>query len=127
HRESQPRRGLQRPPRAQGLGRDRDAVEPASCRHPQPVTMKIITRAQWGARPPRSVHRIALPTPRLLVHHSADDRQGTAAVRAHQAFHMDSRGWSDIAYAFLIDANGNINEGRGPGVAGGHTAGDNTK
>lgn len=91
------------------------------------MTMKIITRAQWGARPPRSVHRIALPTPRLWVHHSADDRQGTAAVRAHQAFHMDHRGWSDIAYSFLIDDHGNIYEGRGPGVAGGHTAGDNTK
>src|SRR5690606_32125478 len=91
------------------------------------VTMKIITRAQWGARPPRSVHRIALPTPRLWVHHSADDRQGIAAVRAHQAFHMDSRGWSDIAYSFLIDADGNVFEGRGAGVAGGHTAGDNTK
>lgn len=91
------------------------------------MTMKIITRAQWGARPPRSVHKIALPTPRLWVHHSADDRQGTAAVRAHQAFHMDHRGWSDIAYSFLIDADGRIFEGRGAGVAGGHTAGDNTR
>jgi hypothetical protein len=40
---------------------------------------------------------------------------------------MDSRGWNDIAYSFLVDDDGTIYEGRGVGVAGGHTAGDNTR
>ena len=87
----------------------------------------IVPRAEWGARPAKSVHRIPTPTPRLWVHHAADDRQGAAAVRAHQVFHQNTRGWADIAYSFLIGNDGTIYEGRGAGVAGGHTAGDNTR
>jgi hypothetical protein len=39
---------------------------------------------------------------------------------------MDTRGWNDIAYSFLINHEGTIYEGRGAGIAGGHTAGHNT-
>jgi hypothetical protein len=39
---------------------------------------------------------------------------------------MDTRGWNDIAYSFLINHEGTIYEGRGVGIAGGHTAGHNT-
>jgi len=39
---------------------------------------------------------------------------------------MDTRGWSDIAYSFLVDDDGTVYEGRGAGVAGSHTAGDNS-
>lgn len=41
---------------------------------------------------------------------------------------MDVRGWSDIAYSFLIDDDDDpqVFEGRGSGVAGGHTKGRNT-
>jgi len=39
---------------------------------------------------------------------------------------MDTRGWSDIAYSFLVHQNGDIYEGRGWGIAGGHTAGYNS-
>lgn len=35
------------------------------------------------------------------------------------------RGWSDIAYSFLVDQSGAVFEGRGAGVAGGHTKGRN--
>ena len=38
---------------------------------------------------------------------------------------MDTRGWSDIAYSFLVHQNGDIYEGRGWGIAGGHTRGYN--
>jgi len=85
-----------------------------------------LTRAEWGARPPTSpLVAISLPTPRLWIHHSADDRQGVAAVRAHQAFHQDTRGWKDIAYTFLVGDDGTIFEGRGYRFVGGATAGDN--
>jgi hypothetical protein len=87
----------------------------------------IIDRARWGARQPLEVHRIVgLPTRRVWVHHSADDRQGAAAVRAHQAYHMDTKGWNDIAYSFLIGDTGLIFEGRGAGIVGAHTEGDNS-
>jgi hypothetical protein len=39
---------------------------------------------------------------------------------------MDTRGWNDIAYSFLINHEGTIYEGRGAGIAGGHTQGHNT-
>jgi hypothetical protein len=47
-------------------------------------------------------------------------------MREIQRFHMDTRGWSDIAYSFLVDDDGTVFEGRGAGVAGGHTQGHNT-
>lgn len=86
----------------------------------------IVSRSEWGARVPRARHRISTPTPRLWVHHTAGAERGPAGVRQIQRFHMDTRGWNDIAYSFLVDPSGLIFEGRGVGVAGGHTAGDNT-
>jgi hypothetical protein len=88
--------------------------------------MRIVTRAEWGAKPPKSVKKIATPTPRLWLHHSGSEQHGKAGVRAIQAYHMASKGWSDIAYSFLVDEDGTIYEGRGVGIAGAHTEGDNS-
>jgi hypothetical protein len=89
--------------------------------------VRIVSRAEWGARPPRYQKRIATPTRELWIHHSGDNAKGAAGVRAIQRFHMDTRGWSDIAYSFLIDNDtGTIYEGRGWGIQGGHTRGHNT-
>ena len=85
----------------------------------------VYSRQQWGARAPTRVVPITVPQPRLWLHHSADDRTGPAAVADHQRYHMDARGYVDIAYSWLADAD-RIYTGRGPGVAGGHTAGDNS-
>lgn len=93
----------------------------------------ILSRKVWGARSARSRRLISQPTPRLWLHHTAgaEDLGGNSIwaddVRGIQSFHMDRKGWSDIAYSFLADQSGQLWEGRGPLVAGGHTAGDNTK
>ncbi|KAI8035582.1 hypothetical protein M5D96_011631 [Drosophila gunungcola] len=42
-----------------------------------------------------------------------------------QCFHIESRGWNDIAYNFLIGCDGNIYEGRGWRTVGAHTLGYN--
>jgi peptidoglycan hydrolase-like protein with peptidoglycan-binding domain len=42
--------------------------------------------------------------------------------RQIQGFHMNSRGWSDIGYNFLVDSEGRIYEGRGWTVLGAHAA-----
>lgn len=89
------------------------------------VGLNLVTRAEWGARPREYLNQIQLPTPRLWIHHTADDRQGASAVRAHQNYHMDTKGWSDIAYSLLVGDWGEVYEGRGIGVQGGHTANEN--
>jgi hypothetical protein len=98
--------------------------------------MEIVTRAEWGAKPARSRHYIDTPTPRLWIHHTAGalDQNGNGVwwddVLGIQDFHMrpvseGGRGWSDIAYSFLV-GGGQVFEGRGAGIAGGHTKGDNS-
>jgi N-acetylmuramoyl-L-alanine amidase len=42
-------------------------------------------------------------------------------VRGFQNYHMDSHGWSDIWYHFLIFASGNVYLGRPVGAYGAHT------
>ena len=74
----------------------------------------IICKNAWGARPlagELGSHSIE----RMTVHHTAVrlDRNSDAPghIRGHQAFHQQS-GWVDLAYHYMIDANGNIYEGR---------------
>ena len=95
--------------------------------------MNIVSRAAWGAVPPIRTHQIALPTPELWLHHSAGAGADEPTIRRIQNFHMApppfGRGWSDIAYSFLVDDDPpdvDIFEGRGVGIAGGHTKGRNT-
>ncbi|MFP5224853.1 MAG: hypothetical protein ACLGH3_04760 [Actinomycetota bacterium] len=98
--------------------------------------LRIISREEAGLVPPRYRNLISTPSPRLWLHHSAGalDAGGNGVwwddVRGIQDFHMrpksqGGRGWSDIAYSFLV-GGGQVFEGRGAGIAGGHTAGDNT-
>ena len=85
----------------------------------------IISRAEWRARAPRS--RIATVWGRrteFVVHHS--EGPVTQTVKSIQNFHMDVRGWSDIAYNFLVGDDGRIYEGRGWLVVGAHATGHNT-
>jgi hypothetical protein len=97
----------------------------------RPYGIELVTKAEWGARPPDYRNSMPTPSPRFYDHHAAVESTDDAQeVRAHQQFHMDSRGWSDIAYNFLIPdpATGNlVYEGRGVGVQGGHTQGENTE
>jgi hypothetical protein len=51
----------------------------------------------------------------LTIHHTAvvldDNKNAPARARQHQKYHID-RGWPDLAYHFLVDANGNVYQGR---------------
>jgi N-acetylmuramoyl-L-alanine amidase len=73
-----------------------------------------VHRPEWGAAAPtRRPTPIPTPTPNLWLHHSAGAGTNKAAVKAVQRLHMQTRGWSDIAYSFLIGDD--IYEGRGVG------------
>lgn len=97
---------------------------------------QFYSRSEWGARPPRSVVRVDQSQRRYaFLHHSTGDELSTrrdslpeikAWVREIQRYHMDQKGWSDIAYSFLVDRFGNVYEGRGWEASGGHTTGYNT-
>lgn len=95
------------------------------------MAVEIISRSGWSAVAPRSRSRIRTPSPELWLHHTAGNHSGAVGMRSIQQFHMtpkpSGRGWSDIAYSFVIDPDTlRIYEGRGAGVLGAHTFGRNS-
>ena len=83
--------------------------------------MKVWTRAEWGARPPRSTTWMETPAAMAVIHHTvttwpASPDQAAEQCRTIQGWHMDGNGWADIGYSWLVGA-GDIFEGRGWGVA----------
>lgn len=83
------------------------------------VNPRIITRAQWGADnslrngkvPMTDTYQVA------FVHHTAgtnnySEAQGPAQVRGLYAYYVNSLGYSDMGYNFLVDRYGNVYEGR---------------
>ena len=102
----------------------------------------IITRSEWGASPLKG-NPVAQPHYRFLtLHHAAgfsasDVDEGKIQVKRIQRLHQEGNGWADIGYHFLIDAAGNIYQGRPymqdvslsqqpPLIVGAHVAGHNT-
>lgn len=62
-------------------------------------------------------------TGNVALHHSGSPTEAKAnhgdyagVVRAIQRYRMDTRGWADIAYNFLVCPHGVVYEGRGFGV-----------
>jgi hypothetical protein len=101
--------------------------------------MKLITRAQWGARQRRYLNTGNLaeestchwngPTITIGGKNTWDHAVCFSLVRGIQNFHMDGQGWSDIAYNFLECPHGYTFEGRGINVingANGTTYGNQT-
>jgi hypothetical protein len=95
----------------------------------------IAPRSAWGARPPKEDYSYAPTVEHAVVHHSVTQNVYSPAdvpgiLRSIQAFHMDARGWNDIAYNFAVDKFGGVWEARGGGITraviGGHALGANT-
>jgi N-acetylmuramoyl-L-alanine amidase len=64
------------------------------------------------------------PVPYNVIHHGAtpsycsDQATCSAIVRAYQEYNIDTNGFDDIAFNFVVGEDGNIYEGRGWGVVG---------
>jgi uncharacterized protein with LGFP repeats len=97
----------------------------------------IVSRAGWSAdeslvkAPPTYDTTVKA----AFVHHSATGNSYTCAeapavVRSVFLYHVQSQGWDDIGYNFLVDKCGTLYEGRAGGVDravhGAHTYGFNT-
>lgn len=88
-----------------------------TCRGPQPT---ICQRTCWNARAPQCAISSMSALNRAVIHHTASTGDYNTSgltdtksrVRGTQNYHMDSNGWCDIGYHFLIDKHGNILEGR---------------
>jgi len=80
----------------------------------------IISRAEWGARPPTEDTGTVSWSQRvgLAIHHSAGPTNQT--VRAIQDYYIDVNRWGDIGYNFLVDQQGRLYEGRGWMAIGAH-------
>ncbi|GFO44108.1 solute carrier family 22 member 21 [Plakobranchus ocellatus] len=88
----------------------------------------IVSRSEWNARAPKSVSYLShQPLQYAFIHHSDSPAECltkdrcASAVRSFQNYHMDSRGWHDIGYSFLIGGEGTVFEGRGWDRVGAHT------
>jgi len=101
--------------------------------------MQVITRDQWGARPPKWREAIGI-SKGVFIHYNGgqnlpanvvagDFNAVCAHLRGVQSYHMDRQGWPDIAYSWAVANDGNggalIYELRGWGIAGAHTLGWN--
>lgn len=88
----------------------------------------VVTRAGWGADESlRFKDRTEIWPPayydvqKLTVHHTAtknDDPDPAGTVRAIYRYHAVDKGWGDIGYQYLVDAQGVIYEGRWSGTDG---------
>lgn len=95
---------------------------------------EVISRAEWGAAPPRGsfIRQVAELIARVQ-HHTANPAlpdtasvaEESARMRQIQAGHF-ARGFTDIGYASVTFPSGRTYEGRDPGAVGAHTDGHNT-
>ncbi|MFJ9247906.1 peptidoglycan recognition protein [Streptomyces sp. NPDC101776] len=98
---------------------------------------RIVTRHGWGAdeklREKGFVYTKKVKA--AFVHHTATGNnyrcsQAPSVIRGIYRYHVESSGWRDIGYNFLVDKCGTIYEGRAGGVTkavmGAHTLGFNT-
>ena len=100
------------------------------------VAPTIITRAAWGAPAQGCAPDVASTLVGAVVHHTADPNTYTTVAQAEQqihndaVYHINSLGWCDLGYNFVVDKWGNIYEGRAhsmtQAVVGAHAGGFNT-
>lgn len=89
----------------------------------EPRTAGFVSRAAAGLVAPRSVSKNITPADGgTLVHYGGSDVPTSSHAsakdrwRSWQRYHMETRGWADIAYTMGVDNWGFVYAGRGAGV-----------
>ncbi len=104
-------------------------IESRSCNCQSPALVK---RSAWcpnGTCPAQSFPTTDVMS-HIIIHHSAGTNQSNdwaAIIRAIWSGHVNTNGWSDIGYNWLITPDGTFFEGRGPSVRGAHFCGRNAR
>lgn len=88
--------------------------------------MKIITRAEWGARPFRNgPPTVPLSQRREFTIHYPGAGTPPKDVKSYakwiERIHMDQNGWRGVGYNYFVDAYGAVAEGCGRDVRGAHS------
>lgn len=94
----------------------------ADCNCPQPSYCDRDCWCPSGNCPKDATPEFTTPT-HLIVHHSAGFNTSSdfaAVVAYYWDLHVNTNGWDDIGYNWLIDPNGVVYEGRGSGAQGAH-------
>uniref|UniRef100_A0A8C7J658 Peptidoglycan recognition protein 5 n=1 Tax=Oncorhynchus kisutch TaxID=8019 RepID=A0A8C7J658_ONCKI len=93
------------------------------------ISVEVVTRGQWGAAAPQCRETLKYPAQRVIIHHTALHCGGIQECMDQlihiQRMHMQDRNFDDIGYNFLIGGDCTVYEGRGWGVVGTHTKGNN--
>ena len=90
----------------------------------------VVTRAGWNCPQTGNPGYTYTTVTHLVVHHSAGSNTSSdwaAVVLSIWNSHVNTNGWADIGYNYLIDPKGVVYEGRGGGdnVVGAHFCGTN--
>lgn len=101
---------------------------PQSCPCPPP---NFLNRQAWcpGGNCPEHPNPQTTTVTHLIVHHAASTNTSSdwsAIVRSIWDFHVNTYGWDDIGYNWLIDPNGVVYQGRGDNIQGAHFCGANS-
>ena len=100
------------------------------------VRPAMVLRAEWGCPQPEHVSsRVLTNVTHLIIHHSAGNTTSpdfAAVVLAYWDYHVNTHGWVDIGYNWLVDPNGVLYKGRAwksatqENVIGAHNSGHNS-
>jgi hypothetical protein len=89
----------------------------------------VNARSDWGARTTRCSSGLGSPY-RMSIHHTetptSDSVSPQARLRSIQNYHMNTRGWCDIGYHYLMSRDGRLWQGRAGHLMGAHTGGANS-
>jgi type IX secretion system substrate protein/N-acetylmuramoyl-L-alanine amidase-like protein/CARDB protein len=100
-----------------------------TCPCPQP---EVLNRSAWcpAGDCPQSPNPDQTIASHLIIHHSAGLNTASdwsAVVRSIWDYHVNTLGWGDIGYNWLVDPEGKLYEGRGKDILGAHFCGMNSK